>query len=446
MLAVAVLLAACHANAANSRAAEAHPSAIPSTSLAPLLSEVMPSVVTIRVIGARHRPVELQPKAPQLEPAISPFKSGGTGIIFDADRGLIATNNHVVDGAVAITIGLQDGRIAKAEVIGVDVGTDIAILKTELSGLKSLPIGDSDDLAVGDFIVAVGNPFGLEGTATAGIVSGQMRSDVGFEIFESFIQIDAAINTGNSGGAVVNMKGELVGINTTKAGTPDQNLGIAFAIPINMARRVGRQILANGSVRRGIVGLNTSNISFAEVKDLGLTNMNGALVTDVIPGTPGEKAGIKKGAIIIGVNGDEIRSNTDYVAWVGSSAVNDVLKLEIQEGQTRRIVPVTISDMMITPTPLPVPADTSLIGGLELSPIEPGTPLYGKQRGAIVAGVEPKSEAERSGFLEGDLVVALNGRAIKDAAEILQTIASAGPIERVDISRDERPYFVETRR
>jgi S1-C subfamily serine protease len=444
LVAVAALLAS-HSIESGARGATETPlSAVPTTSLAPLLSEVMPSVVTIRIIGQRHRPVALQTTTPQLKPDTYPFKSGGTGVVFDADRGLIATNHHVVDGAIAITIGLQDGRVANAELVGVDVGTDIAILKTDLSGLKALQLGDSDALAIGDFIVAIGNPFGLEGTATAGIVSGEMRSDVGHELFESFIQIDAAVNPGNSGGALVNMKGELVGINTAMAGGNGQNLGIAFAIPINMARRVGSRILKDGSLHRGVVGLRTSNISFADLNDLGLSNIHGALVTDVIPGTPAEQAGIKKGSIIVGVNDRPIKTNADYVAWVGSSGVNDVLNLEIQEGQERRTVPVTISDMKIIAASLSLPADTPLMGGLELIPIEPGMPLYGKQQGVVVSGVEAGSEAQRAGFIGGDLIVSLNGVSINSTGQILQMTKSTPLVKRVDISRDERPYFVET--
>ncbi len=377
---------------------------------------------------------------------MQPFQAGGSGVVFDAERGLIGTNNHVVDGAVLISIGLQDGRIGRATLVGSDPATDIAILKTDLPNLKALPIGNSDQLAVGDFIVAVGNPFGLEGTATAGIVSGLMRSDVGYEMFESFIQIDAAVNPGNSGGALVNMKGELVGINTAVAGGPSGNTGIGFAIPIDMAKRIGQQILRYGEVRRGVLGLKTSNVTLEAAKTLGLENIHGALVTRVDPASPAERAGLKVNDLILSINGEPINSNSNYLAWIGTSAIGDTLALEVSDGKTVRKVPLTVSSAAIEPKPVSVPNDVPLIGGLKATNIGPGSPLYGKKQGPLVTEVPAQSQAGKTGLVPGDVIVSVDEMKLGDVDKLVSMAGAGKPIERVQIDRDGIPYFSDMRK
>jgi serine protease Do len=413
----------------------------PSDSLAPLLEKVLPAVVTIRVEGHHYEPTELVPGVPAREPRLQPFRSGGTGVVFEAGRGLVVTNEHVVEGGSAISVDLEDGRSATAQLIGVDAGTDVAILKIDLRDLVALPLGDSDQVAVGDFVVAVGNPFGLQGTATAGIVSGLMRSDVGHELFESFIQTDAAINPGNSGGALVNMKGELVGINTVMAGHHG-NIGIGFAIPTNMARRVGAQIVKHGNMPRGVIGMKTRNLPLSIAEHLGLTKTRGALVAEVIPGSPAYFADIKPGHAILSVNRSPIHSNKDYLAWVGSSAIGDGLEVEVTNGELTRTVRLVVSDMQVNAKTIAIPATTPLIGELAVSGIEPGSPLYGKIQGALIHQAKPGTAAATAGFRPGDVIVSINGTSIRDADQLALLAGKGTQIERVDLRRGGVPYFI----
>lgn len=410
--------------------------------LAPLLDKVRPAVVTIQVIGERYQESELTPGADQTAPPKQPFKSGGSGVIFDAERGLIGTNDHVVKDAIAIRVGLHDGRITAGKLVGVDVATDIAILKIDLPGLTSLPLGNSDNLKVGDFVIAVGSPFGLEGTATAGIVSGLMRSDVGYEIFESFIQIDAAVNPGNSGGALVNLHGELVGINTAIAGGRS-NIGIGFAIPINMAKRIGQQILRHGHMPRGSIGLSTRDISLEMAQSLKLPSLRGAVVTDVAATSPAQAAGIKPDDIIVRASGEEIRTNADYMARIGSTALGESLDLELVSMGAIRTVSVTVADLKTPATVIQIPEDARGIGGLALSSIGPGSSLYGVVRGAAIVSVADQSEARNTGFKPGDVIAAIDQETINEADQVLSMARRKRPMARVKINRNGIPYWLQ---
>jgi S1-C subfamily serine protease len=408
-------------------------------SFAQIIAKVMPSVVTIRIIGKRYQPVELKPGEPP-KPQAKPFTTGGTGVIIDAVKGLIGTNHHVIDGAVAISVGLYDGRMADAELIGSDPATDIAVLKIDLPDLTALPFGDSDTAQVGDFVVAIGNPYGLEGTATAGIISGLMRTDVGHDMFESFIQTDAAVNPGNSGGPLVNLKGELIAVNTAIAGGKS-NIGIGFAIPINMARRVGKQIVIHKRMKRGIVGLETRDLRQTDARELGLGKVRGALVTGVVPGSPAAEAGIGPKTVIIGVNGAPIKSNGHYVAWTGTSTIGDTLQVEITDGTSARIVPLTVRDMPLPGEAVPVPAETPLLGGLTAAAIDPGSPHYGQVQGLVLQAVAAQSPAELAGFKTGDILTAVNGEPIPDAHTLAQLAKAGTAIEQVAIEREGIPYL-----
>ncbi|HVY41943.1 MAG TPA: trypsin-like peptidase domain-containing protein [Hyphomicrobiaceae bacterium] len=418
--------------------------ALSTPTLAPLLEKVRPAVVTVHVIGQRYQETELTPGADTNKPPTQYFKSGGSGVIFDAERGLIGTNNHVVKDAISIKVGLHDGRITTARLVGVDVATDIAILKIELPNLTALTVGNSDNLKVGDFVVAVGSPFGLEGTATSGIVSGLMRSDVGYEIFESFIQIDAAVNPGNSGGALVNLQGELIGVNTAIAG--GRNIGIGFAIPINMAKRIGRQIVLHGYMPRGALGISASDVSMEMAQNLKLPSLRGAAVTGVVPASPAEKAGIRVGDIIVAIAGEQIRTHSDYMARVGSTALGESLEIDLMSEAGPRTVAVTVSEIKVQPAPVRVPSEVKGIGGLELSSIEPGSPYYGRLRGAVVVGVAAEGSADGSPFKVDDVITAIDQESIRDADEILRIVRSHSQVDRVQLNRQGVPYWVRIRR
>jgi serine protease Do len=437
----AIGLTACTFSAAAS-AGTPDPERLPIT-LAPLLAKVLPAVVSIRVIGQRQVITELKPGMAPPVPKTQPFKAGGSGVIFEAEQGLIGTNHHVIKDAVAISVGLHDGRSVLAKLVGTDIGTDIAILKIDLPGLTALPLGNSHTVKIGDFVVAVGNPYGLESTATAGIVSGLMRSEVGYEIFESFIQTDAAVNPGNSGGALVNLQGELIGINTAIAGG-GSNIGIGFAIPINMARRIGRQILQHGRMPRGVVGLTTEDISPDAPRKLRLSR--GVVINRVEPGSPAHTAGLGVGQVVIGIDGEAIRTNADYMARIGSSAIGDTLEFEVASENATRKVKLTMADFKIEPSPAAIPRESGGIGGLTLASIGPGSPLYGQLRGVIVQSVEPQSPAESAGFKVNDVIVGINQKNIADASQVLELVQEGASIDRVQISRSNIPFMVKLSR
>lgn len=419
---------------------------LPTVSFAPLIEKVLPAVVSIRVTGETLLPTELKPGAPIPEPQKRAFRSGGSGVIVNAAIGLIGTNHHVVRDATSIIVGLHDGREAPARLIGVDSGTDIAVIQIDLPDLTSIPFGNSSDLRVGDFIIAIGNPFGLECTATAGIISGLMRTDIGYDIYESFIQIDAAVNPGNSGGALVNLDGELIGINTAVGRQGGGAVGIAFAIPINMAKRIGRQIYLHGRMRRGSIGLETRNIPPSVAAERKLPNRRGALITAVAPASPAAHAGIEPGSIIVSINGEFVRNNSDYLAHFSSSAVGEEVEFQILKGDGLETLKLTITDQVSDPKTTALAKDVRGLGGLVVSDIGPRSPLYGQLRGAIISSVEPDSPALASGLRADDIIVAVNQLTISEARQIVDLTQSHLPIERLRITRQGIPYIVELQR
>ena len=265
----------------------------------------------------------------------------GSGVIVDASGGYVLTNHHVIENADEILVTLKDGRTLKAERLGSDPQTDIAVLQIEAGSLSALPLGDSDRLEVGDYVVAVGNPFGLGQTVTLGIVSALGRSGLGIEAYEDFIQTDAPINPGNSGGALIDLRGQLVGINTAIVGPTGGSVGIGFAIPINMARQVMDQIVEFGEVRRGQLGVIIQDLTPDLSKRLRLKALRGALIAEVAKGSPAEKAGLEPGDVIIGIDGQNVRSAADLRNKIGLKRIGDEVELEIvRSGENRRVAVV----------------------------------------------------------------------------------------------------------
>jgi Do/DeqQ family serine protease len=272
------------------------------------------------------------------EQPIEPRRSAGSGVIVDAEKGYVLTNHHVIDEADSVTVTLKDRRSFKAKVIGSDAGTDIALLQIEPERLTALTLGDSDSLAVGDFVVAIGNPFGLGQTVTSGIVSALGRSGLNIEGYEDFIQTDASINPGNSGGALVNSKGELIGINTAIIGPAGGNVGIGFAVPSNMARAVMDQLIDYGEVRRGRLGVSVQNLTPALAEALDVRSPRGAVVTQVESGSPAAQAGLRPGDVIVEINRQPIDDATDLRNLVGMSEIGGGLNIIFyREGQERRL-------------------------------------------------------------------------------------------------------------
>ena len=318
--------------------------------LAPLVREVTPSVVNIAVRGRvkENNPRYRDPlfreflEAPkELEREV---QAVGSGVIVDAQHGYVLTANHVVAQAVTVQVMTKDGRRLDAKLVGRDPGTDVAVLRVQgAQSLKTIPMGDSDRLDVGDFVIAVGNPFGLGQTVTSGIVSALGRTGIGEQGYEDFIQTDAAINPGNSGGALVNLRGELIGINTAIFSTGGGNVGIGFAVPINMARRVMDQIVEHGHVRRGRIGVSIKDMT-APALATSTEGIVGALIADVRRGSPAEQVGIQKGDVIIAADGRTIRSAAQLRNKISLTQIGERLQLTLARKGA-------ISDVSVEVTP-----------------------------------------------------------------------------------------------
>jgi serine protease Do/serine protease DegQ len=399
----------------------------PMPTLAPMIKKVSPAVVNIGTRGVIH---ERGPQNPLLDDPFfrrffdippesgprerdRPFQSAGSGVIFDAKNGYIVTNAHVVENASEITVTLQDGRDLKAKIIGSDQPSDVAVVKVDPAGLPPLiqiPLGDSSKVEVGDFVVAIGNPFGLAHTVTSGIISGLSRSGINPDGYEDFIQTDASINPGNSGGALVNLRGELIGINTAILSRSGGNIGIGFAIPVNMAHTVMDQLLRYGSVKRGQLGIRMSTVTPAIAHTLGLPTAVGALVDLVIEGSAAEKAGIRTGDVITSINGQPVKSNSELHNTIGLMRIGDKVEIGLlRDGKPLRLSAV-ITDANTSPPSAPTResnhpgASESIHRGLEGAVLE-DAPDSG---GALVRSVEPGSAAAQSGLRNDDIIVGAN--------------------------------------
>ena len=319
-------------------------------SLAPMIRKVSPAVVNIAThgvmpgSGSQEDPLHDDPfynrffhSPPGDGPDEEPFAAAGSGVIVDARRGYILTNAHVVAHASGITVTLQDGRNVKGKVIGADPQSDIAVVRIDARGLTQIRLGDSAKLAVGDFVVAIGKPFGLPHSVTSGIVSGLKRSGFSPDDYENYIQTDASINPGNSGGALVNLEGDLVGINTAILSGSGDNIGIGFAIPVDTARQVMRQLIEYGAVERGQLGLNVYAVTREVARSLGLQKAAGGLVAQVVPGSAAAKAGVQAGDVVTTIEGHRIRSNTDLRNAIALLRVGDHVTIDLlRDGHSER--------------------------------------------------------------------------------------------------------------
>jgi Do/DeqQ family serine protease len=343
-LAFAALLFAAAAGMPSAASVAAVPAAVAGIrvpSLAPMIRKVSPAVVNIATRGVSsasgaHDLLREDPfynrffhSPPGQGPDEQPFQSAGSGVIVDARHGYILTNAHVVDHASEITVALEDGRSLKAKLVGIDTPTDIAVVQVDAHGLTQIHLGDSSRLAVGDFVVAIGNPFGLPHTVTSGIVSGLKRSGFSPDDFEDYIQTDASINPGNSGGALLNLRGDLVGINTAILSGSGDNIGIGFAIPVDTAARVMRQLIEYGAVDRGQLGVAMYAVTPQVAHSLGLPRATGGLVEQVSPGSPAAKAGLRAGDVITAVAGHRVASNADLRDALGFLRVGDEVTIDL---------------------------------------------------------------------------------------------------------------------
>ena len=400
----------------------------PVPSLAPMVKRTSPSVVNIATRGTiKEKPGQRNPlmddpffrrffdTPPDSKPRERQFQSAGSGVIVDAKNGYIITNHHVVENASEITITLLDNRSFTAKVVGSDEGADIAVLQAKQPNLIAMPLGDSAHLEVGDFVVAIGNPFGLQHTVTAGIVSALGRSGINPEGYEDFIQTDASINPGNSGGALVNLKGELVGINSAILSGSGGNIGIGFAIPVNMVKGVMDQLIKYGQVKRGILGVNIYNVTPEIAKEFGLTDSTGALVAGVAPGSSAERAGIKTGDIITSINAIVMKSASELRNSIGMLRVGD--KVEI--GLLRDGKPLKVTALIAERSEAETANAVDIAQGLEGAELA-DAPAGG---GVLVRAVQDGSPASQAGIKPNDLIVGVgrtpvtNTKSFREAAK-----------------------------
>ncbi|NIP87142.1 MAG: Do family serine endopeptidase [Planctomycetales bacterium] len=381
-------------------------------------------------------------------PPAPPFALGqGSGFLISQD-GYILTNAHVVDGASQLTVRLADGREMDARTIGTDQQSDVAVVKVEASGLPVLAMGDSDQLAVGQWVLAVGSPFGLPGTVTAGIVSAQGRSGVGIADYENFIQTDAAINPGNSGGPLLNLKGEAIGINTAIFSRTGAFNGIGFAIPINMARDICDQLIKNGSVTRGWLGISIQELTAELADSFGVpADVTGVLIGDVLPDSPAAKAGLKAGDVIVDMDKQPVRKPGAFRNRVASLAPGSTVRIAVMRDGTRREFEVTLGTLpgQEALAQSRQPAATSL--GLTVAACEgelAGKYGHAERSGVIVTDIASGSPAQLAGIQPGWLITDVNGQAVPNLDEFQAAMKEAKTKEtvRLRIKQGEYASFV----
>lgn len=411
-------------------------------SLAPMLENVTPAVVNISVAGSR----EVRQRLPgALEQFLGrggelrqeqPFRGLGSGVIIDAKKGYVVTNHHVINEASEIQVTLKDGRSYKAKKIGEDPESDIALLQIEAEDLTQIALADSDALRVGDFTIAIGNPFGLGQTVTSGIVSALGRGGLGIEGYEDFIQTDAAINSGNSGGALVNLKGELIGINTAILGPNGGNIGIGFAIPANMMKNLVAQFIEYGEVRRGALGVRGGDLNAEIAKAMKAKTNKGGWIQEVIPGSAADKAGLKSGDIITHLNGKKIGSFTEIRAKIATLGVGKEITLGILREDKAMTVKVTLEAAEATTAEAKV-----LHPMLEGASLSDGKTPDG-EAGVVINDVAGRSPAAALGLEKGDVIVGVSRSRVTTTKELRDILSKSSGVIALQVQRGERILYV----
>ncbi|WP_243049889.1 Do family serine endopeptidase [Dyella sp. RRB7] len=421
----------------------------PLPSLAPMLEKVTPAVVNISTktrVQVRDPffddPVFRQFFGLSGSPRERVEQSLGSGVIVDATKGYVLTNNHVVGGADDITVTLQDGRDFKGRLVGTDPETDVAVVQIQATGLQALPLADSSRLRVGDFVVAVGDPFGLGQTVTSGIVSALGRTGLGGTGYQNFIQTDASINPGNSGGALVNLRGELVGINTMIFSPSGGNVGIGFAIPTNLSGEVMQQLIANGKVNRGNLGLETQDITPRIAQVLGLKGTSGAVVTRVTTGSAAESADIQVGDVITAIDGKPLRNAQELRNAEGLLPIGSTVKLSVQRnGSTREVTARLVPEKLATLDGAKLDPRLAGVTFSELSQSQRGQGIAGVGVGTVRAG----SRAAQAGLQANDIVIGVGNLRVPDL-RTLQRLAGVNPRQLVlVVSGEDGMRYVDIR-
>jgi len=423
--------------------ASVSPPQTPMPSLAPMLEKVLPAVVSVQADSPATAAPEGLNGAPPFDPrgkSPRPLAALGSGVIINAEKGYVLTNNHVINKADKIKVRLNDGREFDAKTVGSDKQSDIALLQLQdAKNLTEIKIADSDNLRVGDFTVAVGNPFGLGQTATSGIVSALGRSGLNIEGLENFIQTDAAINQGNSGGALLNLDGELIGINTAIPATGGGNVGIGFAIPSNMAQTLAKQFIAYGEVRRGLLGIKGTELNADIAKAFNLTTQRGAFISEVLPGSGSAKAGVKAGEVIIALNNKPITSFAELRSKIATTEPGTVVKLGlIREGK-----PLTL-DVTLDKTVTPAVDITTLLPALQGATLNNGKAKDGSQ-GVILGEIEKGSPAAQIGLQKDDVIIGINRETIQNLVEMTKVMESKPTIVALHVLRGDNNLYLLAR-
>jgi Do/DeqQ family serine protease len=419
----------------------------PLPSLAPMLERTIPAVVNL---ATRGRVVEQSPllddpffrrffDLPQV-PRERWVQGLGSGVILDAERGYILTNFHVIQRADEIVVTLHDGRRLDAEVVGTDQATDLAVLRVAADGLDAVRVADSDALRVGDFVVAIGNPFGLGQTVTSGIVSALGRSGLGIESYEDFIQTDASINPGNSGGALVNLRGELVGINTAILARGGGNIGIGFAIPVNMALQVMDHLVEYGEVRRGRLGVTVQDLTPDLAQAFGIPQIHGAVIARVEPGSAAERAGLLEGDVVLTVNDRRVRNATELRNAIGLLRAGTEVKLAVVRDNRRRTLTAMVAE--IEAATIEGARLDRRLQGASFGDISEASPLHGRVQGVLVVSVEGGSPAARAGLRDGDVILSVNRQAVAGVEDMRRLLPGEGLRLLLNIRRDEGAFFL----
>jgi serine protease Do len=444
----------------------ADPSEGPSrTGFAPIVKEVLPNVVNISSSKVVRTPNQM-PEGMQTDPFFQQFfgqgfgnrpeipkdrreQSLGSGVIVSPE-GYVLTNNHVVDGATDVKVTLSDKRELKAQVVGTDPKTDVAVLKLEGSKFPAITLGDSSKVQVGDYALAIGDPFGVGQTVTMGIVSAKGRGNLGIEDYEDFIQTDAPINPGNSGGALVNDRGQLVGINTAiLSHGSGGNEGIGFAIPINLARDVMGQILDHGKVTRGYLGVVVQPITPAMAKALGQTELKGALVGDVSPRGPAQLSGVERGDVILEINGKVVNDSNELRNTVAMMQPGEAVQLKISRNGSTREISVKLGELPVSKQEAqnqPEGASKDALEGVSVESLNAETAkqleLPESTKGVVVTGIDPSSPKAESGLRKGDVIQEVNHQSVHNVAEFEQAMHKSGNSALLLVNRGGTTLFI----
>lgn len=415
--------------------------------LAPMLQRVTPAVVNIAVVSrstTEDNPLYSDPSFRRyfnLPQQAQPSLSAGSGVIVDAGKGHVLTNHHVVDGGTEISVTLKDGRQLPARLVGSDKETDIALLEIDPEDLTAIEFGESDALQVGDFVVAIGNPFGLGQTVTSGIVSALGRSGLSIEGYEDFIQTDASINPGNSGGALVGLDGKLIGVNTAILSPAGGNVGIGFAVPSEMAKAVMAQLIDHGEVRRGQLGIGIQDLTPDLAAALELGDLRGALIANVEPGSPAERAGLSVGDVVITINERPVQGMTDLRNRIGLAPVGSTVDLTVKRGEAEHVITASIEARVDLTYQL---MNTPLAGASlrDTTPEEAST--FGLS-GVVVESVQANTPAALAGLWPRDIVVAINRAPISSTQQLLSLVAEQRAILALELIRDGKRLMLVAR-